>query len=149
MGPPALGRMVAARLGAAPDAACLFFSVGSLKAAVLSENPILSGAAAEQEAAEAARRQAMPRAVAIAVVGRTVRVLPATTRGEVAGDAMLTLPAGSFRARASRTTFTVPLTLGVDERTLQFEAKKFPVGVNSHNARIADLIVSLSDSTSP
>jgi hypothetical protein len=143
IGPRSVVRQVTARLGTPPDAAGLFFSVGSLKAAVLRENPILSGTGAERQAAQAAARQSMPRAVAIAVLGGSAVVFPAVTTGDVTGDPILTLRAGSFSARASRTIFTVVLTLGVNGRTLQFEAKRFPVGINRHNDRIVALIVSL------
>jgi hypothetical protein len=145
LGPSSIVDQVSALLGSAPDAACLFFSLGSLKAAVLTENPILGDKAAEREAAEAARRQALPRAVVMAVTGGAVCVLPATTTGELAGDPILRLPAGSFGARLSKPLFRVLLTLVVEGRTLQFEAKRFPVGVNRQNVGVADLVVSLSN----
>lgn len=98
-----------------------------------------SGQAARVQARTA--RSGFPPVVILVLHPGGLSVYPAYTNGQPRGDRIAYWATDDFSARSTQGLLTTLISINVKDRpTLQLETKKFPIGPNRYNKRVAQMI---------
>ena len=138
------------------ESGCIPFMIaataGTTNAVMKAENPMRDDWRDLEAVRAKAAASGLPPVIALAVGNDSVGVYPISTQGQLSGPVFARWHVGDFRAAAHRQLVVVALTvvLRTGERferggpRYELETKTFWLGPNKFNARIARMIVQMS-----